>query len=380
MPGDFMNALRGGFGSVMQGAGNVLGGIGQGLGRIDPMTAGIIGSNLLAANQPTPQHIGGMTRLGMGMQNAMPQLQQMRSQKQEREQQDHIFKQRQKILQQSLSNLDVDGDGNISPQERQRGTLIRSAMADPLGPMFDQAIMSGIQMSAPLAPPNQKANIMPGPQGVPRHISGPQAGQPVFPNVQPGEASRDTEKVYTQEGRLRSEFQKITGEFRKQEGAYGRILASAEKPSAAGDLALIFNYMKLLDPGSVVRESEFATAEATGAVMDRYQNLYRKVLAGTRLTPTQRRDFAMRSKKLYDQASSGYTARQQEYRDLAGRYQGVDPARVILHELQFSEDDFSKVMAEEPPPLPPHPDAVIVEDSNGNKAWEMPDGTYQAID
>ncbi|MEM8882399.1 MAG: hypothetical protein AAGC82_17565, partial [Pseudomonadota bacterium] len=59
---------------------------------------------------------------------------------------------------------------------------------------------------------------------------------------------------------LRKEFigQTTVKDFRKQAEAFGRIDASAFEPSPAGDLALIFNYMKVLDPGSVVRESEFA--------------------------------------------------------------------------------------------------------------------------
>ena len=48
---------------------------------------------------------------------------------------------------------------------------------------------------------------------------------------------------------LRKEFTKNTGDFAKVNDAYGRITASASNPTAAGDLSLIFNFMKVLDPG-----------------------------------------------------------------------------------------------------------------------------------
>ena len=47
--------------------------------------------------------------------------------------------------------------------------------------------------------------------------------------------------------------------FAEQASAYGRVVASAEDPSPAGDLALIFNYMKVLDPGSTVRDHPIFT-------------------------------------------------------------------------------------------------------------------------
>jgi len=39
----------------------------------------------------------------------------------------------------------------------------------------------------------------------------------------------------------------------------------------------------MLDPGSVVRESEFATAQNAAGVPDQVRNMYNKVLSGTRL-------------------------------------------------------------------------------------------------
>ena len=140
---------------------------------------------------------------------------------------------------------------------------------------------------------------------------------------------RDPEKVFGQEGKLRAEFATATKAFTTVRDSYARIQASAEDPSAAGDLALIFNYMKVLDPGSTVREGEFATAQNAAGVPERVQAFYNNVMRGERMTPVQRDDFVDRSGRLYESQLSQYKNTETRYRDLASKYQGVDPERVV---------------------------------------------------
>ena len=73
--------------------------------------------------------------------------------------------------------------------------------------------------------------------------------------------------------------------------SFKKVKAAAEEGTPAGDISLIFAYMKMLDPGSVVREGEFATAQNTGSVSERVYVLYNKALKGDRLTPSQRQMF-----------------------------------------------------------------------------------------
>jgi hypothetical protein len=142
------------------------------------------------------------------------------------------------------------------------------------------------------------------------------------------------------EQKLRKEFVGLPAvkDFSAQTTAYGRIRASASDPSAAGDLAMIFNYMKLLDPGSVVREGEFATAEAAGGVDDRIRNTYNRVLRGERLSPEQRSDFVNRSERLYQQAQNDFGSIESQYRSRAEAY-GLDPERSVI-DFRTSLDPF----------------------------------------
>lgn len=102
------------------------------------------------------------------------------------------------------------------------------------------------------------------------------------------------EKKFDFEDKLRDEFVKRTADSTKIEDAF-RTVESAED-SAAGDLALIFAFMKMLDPGSTVREGEFATAQNTTGVPGRILNAYNKALTGERLNPTQRKEFSSQAK------------------------------------------------------------------------------------
>lgn len=135
-------------------------------------------------------------------------------------------------------------------------------------------------------------------------------------------------KDFERSDKLRDEFQKGSGEFVKVRDAYERIQRSSQAPSAAGDLSLIFNYMKLLDPGSVVREGEFATAQNAAGIPDRIRNAYNRAINGERLNPDQRTDFLSQADRLYEGALTGQKKLEQQYTDFSTSF-GVDPKNVI---------------------------------------------------
>lgn len=117
-------------------------------------------------------------------------------------------------------------------------------------------------------------------------------------------------------------------EFSDVSFAFSRIVRSAADPSPAGDLALIFNFMKVLDPASTVREGEFATASNAGGVDDRVRSLYNQIVNGTRLTEGQRADFVDRASRLYRGAEEQYNSIAEQYTDFATQA-GLDPTQVI---------------------------------------------------
>ena len=119
------------------GQGGIMGAL-KGMGsQIDPMTLMSLGSNILAAQgQPSPTPIGAMGRLGMGIQNAIPQMAQLQTLKQRRALMDEERGSRKEIrqmAQDALKTIDVNQDGVISPQERQRADMLKLAVttSDP---------------------------------------------------------------------------------------------------------------------------------------------------------------------------------------------------------------------------------------------------------
>jgi hypothetical protein len=132
----------------------------------------------------------------------------------------------------------------------------------------------------------------------------------------------------TEEG-LRREFATLAKPYFETRDAFARVESATRNPSPAGDLALIFNFMKMLDPGSVVREGEFATAQNTAGVPDRVRNLYNRLLSGERLNPEQREDFLGQSRGLMETSERQYTAIQGQYRGIAQRM-GLNPQNTIL--------------------------------------------------
>lgn len=137
------------------------------------------------------------------------------------------------------------------------------------------------------------------------------------------------QQIVGNEGKLRDDYNQLSKTFIGVRDAHQRVMASANDPSAAGDLALIFNYMKVLDPTSVVRESEFAQAAQTGAFGERIKSAVNKVISGERLSDAIRKDFLDRSDRLYQAA-------EQNQVDLEGRFKGisersgVNPENVII--------------------------------------------------
>ena len=130
-------------------------------------------------------------------------------------------------------------------------------------------------------------------------------------------------------GGQRKEFTKASGVFVSVRDSFNRVVASVQDPSAAGDLSLIFNYMKILDPGSVVRESEFAQAAAAGSWGQRLQAAADRFIAGKRLSDDMRADFAERAELLMQVQLGTHLQLEAQFRDLAQRA-GINPDDVVI--------------------------------------------------
>jgi len=115
----------------------------------------------------------------------------------------------------------------------------------------------------------------------------------------------------------------IYKDFNDMKSAYGQVISALDQGSPIGDVAGATKVMKLLDPGSVVRESELGIAMAASGRMDRLKYYFDNWASGNKLTPTQRSDFKQLSNELYAAAGQAYNQKRGEYLDF-GSSTGVD--------------------------------------------------------
>lgn len=143
----------------------------------------------------------------------------------------------------------------------------------------------------------------------------------------------------TQENTLRDEYNSLTAPFRTVQDAYSKITNVAN--TGAGDMSLLYSYVKMLDPGSVVRESEFATAAASGSFGERVQGAMQRVMSGQRLPDTLRKDFIVEAKNIYTQQNNAAKRLEDQYTGIAQR-NGLNPKNVIVNYAAPDEKPKSK--------------------------------------
>lgn len=137
--------------------------------------------------------------------------------------------------------------------------------------------------------------------------------------------------------RLAGRFEAASKPFIVVRNQYDRILAAGANQNAVNDLSIIFAYMKILDPSSVVRESEYATAENARGVPDSIRNTYNNVLKGEKLGPEQRKQFIASAGKIYQSATERQKALREVY---AGRAMKLGiPADYVVYDVGGSDGD-----------------------------------------
>jgi len=145
--------------------------------------------------------------------------------------------------------------------------------------------------------------------------------QQATPSTQPGMVKKvgltEPDKR-VREGDLRKEYYGLPDikAYNEVNTAYNQIKVATQRPSPANDLAAATKFMKLLDPNSVVRESELIMAVQASGLADRIANTGNRILNGEKLTPTQRKDF-------FDAATQFYKIAEDKKRAIDTQYTNI---------------------------------------------------------
>jgi len=129
---------------------------------------------------------------------------------------------------------------------------------------------------------------------------------------------------------VRKEHTKQSSDFIVTRDAFEKIKQGVVgEPSGPKDIAMIVNFMKMNDPGSVVRESEVETirrAQGAGGVAASFAN---KLLGDGVVSDQLRQELIEASGGLMSAAATQQKKTDQEFRALATRL-GMDPNNVVL--------------------------------------------------
>jgi len=138
----------------------------------------------------------------------------------------------------------------------------------------------------------------------------------------------DPDKRYTASKDLRTEYNKRVGDVTAGRVNFQKMEESAKIQEGLGDVALITSFMKMLDPGSTVRESEFAVARDTGGLLTSLENLLTKAKGGQFLTNPQRTTFVNLAKQYLAAAEKDGAKTRKSMEGIVARL-GLNPADVF---------------------------------------------------
>jgi hypothetical protein len=144
----------------------------------------------------------------------------------------------------------------------------------------------------------------------------------------------DKNKLASNAMDLRKEYSKESDDYkqvRDQVKRYESIIKNNDYvPTGASDMALIFTYMKSLDPRSTVREGEYATAQQAGGVPSYVLSLYNKVVGGGQLDEKGRNEISSAMSSQYGAMLTQQQEREKSYREIAQEV-GINPDLVVKH-------------------------------------------------
>lgn len=124
-----------------------------------------------------------------------------------------------------------------------------------------------------------------------------------------------TDKQFTQSNQIINSF-KSDPQVKAFEEAYSQwlsLLSSLNDKSWPWDVAAIFQFMKTLDPSSVVRESEFEVAAKSAWVAEYTKNTYDRIVKGKKLTDKQSEAFAKLAKQYIINKASIYDTKYSDW-------------------------------------------------------------------
>lgn len=156
----------------------------------------------------------------------------------------------------------------------------------------------------------------------------------------------DPEKRYQAAKDLRTEYNRRFSSVTDGRINYEKMLESAKIQAGLGDVALITSFMKMLDEGSVVRDSEFATARDTAGLYESLKNYLEKAKTGEFLSDSQRKVFTGLAKSYLEAAEKDGAKTRKSMEGIVNRL-GLNPADVFVDVIEEAPATFPEITTQE---------------------------------
>ena len=125
------------------------------------------------------------------------------------------------------------------------------------------------------------------------------------------------DEQFTRQEKLRKEFEwsDTVKNYLDATQQFAGIVSTLWTASWPWDIAWVFQFMKSLDPSSVVRESEFSSAASSSGIVDRVTSLQllKKAEKWEILTPKQRKQFVDIAKVLFENRKDAFDERARRF-------------------------------------------------------------------
>jgi hypothetical protein len=143
----------------------------------------------------------------------------------------------------------------------------------------------------------------------------------------------DTQGVnFSDENSLRSQYQGLP-EVRNYQSVAPMVQSALHAaPGGAGDLNIVYGFAKVMDPGSVVRESEVQMSQGTGSLGEQINGWVQRIRTGGSLPPSVRQRLLHEIQTRAESYRAPYQQFRKQYWQNAERY-GFDPQAVVGNDI-----------------------------------------------
>ncbi len=126
---------------------------------------------------------------------------------------------------------------------------------------------------------------------------------------------------------LSNSFERLSRDFFQVEDNYSKLLA-ADTNTPAGQVSLVYNFIKMIDPGAAIQEGDKANVTQASPVTRQLFNTYNALIEGTKIDPDTVRNFIDEAGRIHTVARERQSGLNELFSARA-REAGIDPSRVV---------------------------------------------------